>query len=198
MTAPTRTPPLYQNAPPRRIRSLIDERIFGLPIWVVITQLFLGLGWLRAAVEKLISTGWWRGDVIRMFLIDRQDQTLGWYQPFVDLVVSPLAAVVAAVVLVSQAAIGLSFLSGRFVGPALLAGMLLNLHFIAAGAVNPSAFYLVMQGAIALWLAERTVAERRTSRILVATAALGAVLAALSLPFISTVDPHGVIEDPWP
>ena len=31
----------------------------------------------------------------------------------------------------------------------------MNLNFIAAGAVDPSIFYVLAQGAVALWLAER-------------------------------------------
>ena len=90
----------------------------------------------------------------------------------------------------------MSFVRGRFVGFALAVGVLMNLNFMAAGAVNPSAFYLVIQGTIALWLAERTRAGQRAGRALTATAVAGAGLAALSVPYISTLHPHGVVEDP--
>ena len=201
MTAPTRPPvsaeTFAETRPPnRRVGARIDEWIASQPIWVLLIQVFIGLGWQRAAAEKLLSGPWWSGDVIRTFLIENQDATLDWYQPFLDLVVRPFSPLVAVVVLAVQIVAGASLLRGRFVGFALAAGVVLNLNFIAAGAVNPSAFYLVLQGAIALWLAEQTRAVRRTGRALIGVSVLGGGLAALSLPFMSSLDPHGVIDDP--
>ena len=82
MTAPSHTPVSPQaSATTGGVRALLDERTAGLPVWVVVTQVFLGLGWLRAAAEKLISGGWWRGEAIEAFLAEHEAQTLGWYQP---------------------------------------------------------------------------------------------------------------------
>ncbi len=197
MTAPSHTPASPQApATIRGLRSRLDERISDLPVWVVVAQVFLGLGWLRAAAEKLISGAWWRGEVIEAFLAEHEAQTLGWYQPFLDLVVVPHVVLIAVLVAVAQIAVGVILVRGRFVGFALAVGATMNLSFMAAGAVNPSAFYLLIQGAIALWLAEQTQAKQRTARVLVSTAAGSTVLAALSVPFVSTLHPHGVIEDP--
>ncbi len=177
------------------VRALGDERVAGLPSWVVVTQLFIGFGWLRAVAEKTIDPGWWTGAVIKDFVITHQDATLGWYQPFIDAVVTPAAPMVALLVVAFQLAAGLSLATGRRIGLGLGVGMFLNMHFLAAGAVTPSAFYLLAQGAIALWIAEQ--APTFTSMKRLGLVAAGAMfLAGLSLPFISTVHPAHVIEDP--
>ena len=40
---------------PGSISSRMSDRVAGLPAWVVLIQLFIGLGWLRAVAEKLIN-----------------------------------------------------------------------------------------------------------------------------------------------
>ena len=184
------------TAPPRGIRSVLAHRVAGLPAWVVLTQLFIGLGWLRAAAEKMIDPSWWRGEGIASFLAEHEEQTLGWYAPFVDLVVSPYAAVFAAIVVLAQIVAGTSLVTGRFVGAGLAVGMFLNLNFMAAGAVNPSAFYLLSQGAVALWMVERSRAGRRARQLLQVVAVAAATAGVLSLPFLSNLHPSGVIDDP--
>ena len=171
------------------------QRFRDLPAWVVLTQLFIGLGWLRAATEKLIDPAWWRGDVLREFVAAHIDTSLDWYEPFLDTAVLPLAPAVAAVVLVAQLVAGISLATGRRLTVGLTVGMVLNLHFMAAGAVNPSAFYLLAQGAVALWLCERT--ESRTPAGTLRAAAAGALfVTGSSVPFISTLHPADVVEDP--
>lgn len=194
--------PPVPDASPRRpslvetVGSLVTQRVAGLPAWVVVTQLFIGLGWLRAAVEKVIDPAWWRGEVIESFVAAHEGQTLLWYEPFLDLLVSPYAIVVAVVVVVAQLAAGASLVTGRFVGAGLAVGMVLNLHFLAAGAVNPSAFYLLSQGALALWLVDQGPADAWTRRRLHMVASAGAAAAVVSLPLISTIEPHALIDDP--
>ncbi|MFW2381413.1 MAG: hypothetical protein ACN4GZ_06595 [Acidimicrobiales bacterium] len=176
-------------------RDLGIERVAGLPAWVVLTQLFIGFGWLRAVAEKVISPQWWTGSVIEDFVVANQDSALGWYQPFLDGVVVPAAPLIALIVVVSQLVAGLSLASGRRLGLGLGLGMFLNLQFLAAGAVTPSAFYLLAQGALALWMAEQAPTFITMKRL--GLAAAGAMfLAGLSIPFVSTVHPAHVIDDP--
>lgn len=86
-------------------------------------------------------------------------------------------------------------ITGRHVGIALATGIFLNLHFMAAGAVKPSALYLLAQGALVLWMAEQspTFTAKRALGIAGLTAGL---LAVVGLPFVSTVGRALVIEDP--
>jgi thiosulfate dehydrogenase [quinone] large subunit len=199
---PTPTPPspsLPTPSPPtisRRLRGLAAARVAGLPAWVVLVQLFIGLGWLRAATEKAIDAGWWRGDGVTSFLADHDALTFGWYEPFVDVVVSPHVILIGAVVMAAQFVAGLSLLSGRHVAVGLAVGIFLNLNFVAAGAVNPSAFYLLGQGALALWMAERTRARHHTSCLLTGTSVGATAIAARSVPYVTTLHPAQVIEDP--
>ncbi len=73
--------------------------------------------------------------------------------------------------------------------------MFLNLHFMAAGAVTPSAFYLLGQGALALWACERAMSRTR-ARALRLAAGVAAFAVGVNIPFISTLHPAHVIEDP--
>ncbi|NNE96757.1 MAG: hypothetical protein HKN24_12090 [Acidimicrobiales bacterium] len=177
------------------VRQLVAERVAGLPAWVLLTQLFIGFGWLRAAAEKLIDPDWWTGGVIDAFVSTHYEGFLGWYQPFLDAVVTPAAPLIALVVVAAQLVAGMSLTTGRRLGLGLAVGMFLNLHFLAAGAVTPSAFYLLAQGALALWLAERS-PTARSARALRVVSTVAMFLAGLSVPFISTVHPEHVIDDP--
>ncbi|NNE96621.1 MAG: hypothetical protein HKN24_11390 [Acidimicrobiales bacterium] len=181
-----------------RMRSALRfaaDRFDWQPAWVVLTELFIGLGWLRAVAEKLIDQRWWRGEVLEHFVEDHAGTTLGWYGPFLDIVVLPFAPVIAAVVVLGQLVAGVSLVTGRRLTVGLAVGMFLNLHFMAAGAVTPSAFYLLGQGALVLWLSEQTVSGARIQALRIA-AAVGAFVVGLNIPFISTLHPAEVIEDP--
>ena len=196
----TNTPPASISPSKKRHRwraaaTQFASRLTGLPPWVVLVQLFIGLGWLRAFAEKAIDTQWWTGAAIEDFIGSQEGVTLGWYQPFVDSVVLPAAPAVALIVIVAQLLAGLSLTTSHRVGVGLAIGIFLNLHFMSAGAVTPSAFYLLAQGAVGLWMAERSRARACTNRLLVvATAAV--FVAAANVPFISTLHPHEVIDDP--
>jgi len=176
--------------------SLAHPRLFNRPAWVVITQLFFGMGWIRAATEKLISPTWLDGTTITSFLAAHENSTLGWYHWVVDSVVSPHISVIALVVLLSQFGVGISLVFSRFVGLGLIVGMFLNLNFLAAGAVNPSVFYILSQGALLLWLAEQRSSARSTRLGLSLLAAGGAAIGLISLPYVSTLHPTNVVEDP--
>jgi uncharacterized membrane protein YphA (DoxX/SURF4 family) len=167
----------------------------GQPAWFVVTRLFIGLGWLRAATEKLIDPAWWTGDVLEDFVSYHSGTTLGWYAPFLDSVALPMASVVAALVVAGQLVAGTSLVTGRRLNVGLAIGVFFNLHFMAAGAVTPSAFYLLAQGSLILWLCERN-ASQSTSAALHATAAAATFVAGLNLAFVSTLHPAEVIEDP--
>ncbi len=200
-TPPTYPPPLpgplrsTAAPPPSRLDRLL-ARYTEIPPWVVVTQLFFGLGWLRAVGEKVIDPAWWNGDVIRGFVATTADLTLPWLSPLLSSFVLPLAPLVAVLVVVAQAAAGVALVSNRAVIPALAVAAALNLVFLASGAVAPSAFYLLGQGAVALWRIGRRPPTPALSRGLQAATVAAAVLAIISLPFVGTVHPAEVIHDP--
>ncbi len=162
---------------------------------MVVTQLFFGLGWLRAVGAKVIDPGWWTGGVIRAFVAEHQDVTLPWIEPLLGVVVAN-APLVAVGVAVAQLLVGVGLVTNRAVMPALAVGGLLNVAFLASGAVNPSAFYLVGQGAVALWAVGRRHPSAGLSFGLQLATAVTVVLAVISAPFIATIHPAAVIDDP--
>lgn len=164
----------------------ISARILLLPL-----QLFLVAGWARAGIEKVIDPDWWSGAGLLQFLDDQRDHMLPFFLPFADHVVTPLAPVVAWLVLWMQLTIAVCLLANRHVRPALWAGVLLNLCFTMAGRVNPSAFYLVMQLTLLVALSRPVPLQIALRR-----AALWLVPATLVLPFARTIQPAEVIDDP--
>lgn len=186
-----------QTGPTRRTTPLSWwlKRTQDLPPWLLVTQLFFGLGWLRAAAAKVISVNWWTGDHIVAFLARHSSETLTWAEPLVGLIV-PIAPLVAALVLAAQLAIGSALVVNRHAPRALIAAMGLNIAFVAFGAVNPSAFYLVGQGAILLWMLGRRRPTPGLSTMLRVGTAAAVALAVVNIPLIATIDPVAVIDDP--
>lgn len=177
----------------RRLLDAATRRVDQSRTWVLIVELFLALGWARAFVEKLIDPAWWRGDALRHFVSDHEGMALDWFAPFLSSVVIPLAAPVSLVVLVLEAVAAVSFLTGRNRSVGLASAVVLNLTFLAAGAVNPSAFYLVLQGALAVALVERSGADLR--RVLFGVEVVVLTAAVMSATSIRTLHPARVIED---
>ncbi len=184
-----------QAAPGGPLTNLFFARFAGQPAWAAVTEVFIGLGWLRAATSKVVDPSWWSGEYLTGFLTEHNDTTLGWYAPFVDAVIAPNAWLVALAVLILQLVVAASLLTGRARPIGLGFGVAMNLHFVAAGAVNPSAFYLLAQGALVLWLIDRWSA-RQTQAVLPAVAASGLAVAGFNAPFIRTLHPANVIDDP--
>lgn len=176
------------------VRRHVADRL-RRPGWVLLVELFIGLGWLRAAVEKIVDPSWWSGETIAAFVGDHTGLGVAWYGPIATEVWLPFADSLALVVLVLQLVAGLTLVSGRHVGVGLTVGMFLNLHFVLAGAVDPSAFYLVCQGALALHLLERR--RDAGSRDVLELLNVGAVvLFCVTAPMTRTLHPADVIADP--
>lgn len=173
-----------------------EERVRGHPAWVILIEAFIGLGWLRAAVEKIISSDWWSGDVIREFVHEHEALTLPWYAGFLDGAVLPSTDVLAVVIVLAQLLTAASLLSGIALPTGLFVGMTMNINFIMAGAVDPSIFYLILQASIALWLFEARRSTPGRVAYLRWILRLAVLLVLVSAPFVSTIDPSSVVEDP--
>ncbi len=181
-TSPTWPPPAPGDA------DGTHERVAAL---LLPLRWFLAAGWLRAATEKVISADWWTGAALDAFLVDQRSAMIRFFPAVVDAAIAPFSLPIAWIVVEMQLAIGLCLLLGRHVRLALWGGVLLNTTFVLAGAVNPSAFYLVMQMVVLLALVRRVPWRTSVAR---AVGWLGA--AALLLPFVRTIDPSHVIDDP--
>ena len=175
--------------------ATIRSRVLAVPAWVLMIEIFIGAGWLRASAEKVLSADWWRGDTLAAFLDDTDDARVPWFDPIVELVVAPNLAVVALGVAALQLVVGVGLLSGRARVPTLLAGVAMNVTFGLAGAVTPSAFYLLAQLAVLLWVIE---ARRSawTDALSTSLAIGGLALAGSAVLSIQTLHPEHVIDDP--
>lgn len=187
-STPRRMPDVEPNAPDR-----LTAAMALMPL-----RLFLAAGWVRAGVEKMIEPSWWTGDDLRAFLVTQHDVAISFFQPFMDSVVAPMAMEIAAVVAVTEIMIGVAIGIGKPLRLALWWGIVLNVSFVLAGRVNPSAFYLIMQIVLLQAIAEGLLVRsaRRPANWALA-AAVGWFLTALHfIPYVHTIEPAEVIEDP--
>lgn len=180
----------------RRCTELFRDRYRGIPAAVLLPQLFLAVGWLRAGVAHGLHGAWWNGEEIVTFVDTRTADAISWYEPFLTYVVRPLPATTAAIVLALEVLVGLMLVLNIKPLAAILMATFLNLHFILSGVVNPSVFYLVIALVVVLWRMERTV-SLATSKRMAKVAAVAAGVATLCLvPFIASPSPDKAIEDP--
>ncbi len=157
-------------------------------------RLFLALGWLRAGAAKVIDGEWWRGDYLVQFLDDHVDVMLPFLTGTVATLESPIGVLVALGVLIGEFVIAACLVTGRKLRPALWLACVLNVSFVMYGAVNPSAFYLVLQMTLLLALtATRPAPPLRNAIIEIG---FWGALALLTLPFVTTMHPAYVIDDP--
>lgn len=158
-------------------------------------RMFLGFGWLRAGVEKLIDESWWPGDHLRGFLAEQRSVALPFMEPLIDGVLAPLAGLISLVVMLTQLAIGVAFVTARHLRHALWAGVSLNVVFVAMGAVDPSVFYLVIQLSLLAGVALGVFGgQRREPNTIGIGLKLGVALSLV--PLVTTVAPADVIHDP--
>ena len=100
--------------------------------------------------------------------------------------------------MVTQLLCGLAIAIGKPLRPALRWVFLMNVVFVMTGKVNPSAFYLVMEIVLLFAIADGVISVRPStpSWRTVAAAGLSAGLAAAAVPYIRTIEPAKVIDDP--
>ena len=120
----------------------------------------------------------------------------------------PQADLFAFIVFIAQVLIGLSLIFGIFTKSALLGGMLMNISFLLAGAVNPSTFYLVIQMLLFSMNADKVFSLdalrkpiplklmiHKHKHMLLICAFSSLVLASLAFSYIEDFTPEGAIED---
>jgi thiosulfate dehydrogenase [quinone] large subunit len=176
---------------------------------VVVLRVFLAIGWMRAAVEKLIHAEWWHGNGVRSFLAGDRAMAVPFVRPAMDGVLHDRAALVAVLVVLAELGCSVAIATGCVLRTGLWTATVLNVAFVLCGRVNPSAFYLVMQAALLFTIAEGSIGRRtrrrpafghdaRTARAARdhAGTALLVVLGVAMVPFIRTLAPADVIADP--
>ena len=114
-------------------------------------RLFIGIGWVRAGLEKLIEAGWQDGSSLVAFFnqqVSGGHVSFPFYQDMIRDLFAPYALSLSWAIMIGQLLVGVSVLAGFFTNFALLCGLFMNFNFIFAGQVNPSAFYVVIQIAL--------------------------------------------------
>lgn len=171
-------------------------RYCALPAWVLLSQLFLGVGWLRAGIAHGLSQAWWSGDELLAFLAEERGDTLAPYDLFLQNVVVPFPGPFAAVVVIAELLVAFMLIADVRPSVGLVIGMALNLQFVATGAVNPSVFYLVIAFGIVAWRLEQALDVDES----LAVARYGTLAAAVGIaalvPAVATMAPTDVIDDP--
>ncbi len=145
----------------------------------------------------MIDRAWWSGALLAEFLDSAEtEQSVGLYDPFLDGVVARSPALFAAIVLTIEVTAGVLLALNLRPKLALLIGAFLNVHFVLAGVVNPSAFYLILAFTSIQWRMERGLSLVESWRV-ARWSALGAVaVTALLVWSISTLHPDSAMEDP--
>lgn len=192
LSDPQRPPWHHARPPAGTFRESTKETVL-LP-W----RIALGVFWLRAAVEKVIRANWWDGDDVRSFLTRQHDEALWFWRPVMEHVLTANAQTVAVLVVLAQLWIGPAILFNYGQVAALRMGVLLNVTFVFSGAVNPSVFYLLAEMTLLLAWTDRAIGRKptRSRRLIAAQAIAWFAFAALFVPFMRTVKPGELNDDP--
>lgn len=116
--------------------------------YLVPLRLFIGLGWIRAAMEKLLDSHWRDGSKLLSFFetqIANNHVPFPNYQLLMETLFSQHVLLMSWLVALGQLFAGIAIFTGTLTTAALLGAIFLNVNFMLAGRVNPSAFYLMME-----------------------------------------------------
>lgn len=125
------------------LNALQQEKVYLLPL-----RLFIGIGWLRAGVEKWLEPTWLNGTKLSAFLtshISEGQVAFPFYETLVLNIFEPSALTLSYLIMIGQVLLGIALISGTFTNLALLAGIFMNINFILIGEIEPSAFYIIIQ-----------------------------------------------------
>ena len=127
-------------------RGVREDNAYLLPL-----RFFIGIGWFRAGLEKLQDPNWPDGVALSTFLHQKLEGgaiVFPSYREVVESVFLPNVQLLALIVIGGQLLAGIAIMSGTFTNAALLGGLFMNINFILAGQVNPSAFYVIIQSVL--------------------------------------------------
>ena len=111
-------------------------------------RIFLGSVWMRAGLEKVLSDKWFSGEELTIYLSQQIASGIiqvPGYMHLIETLFMPQAQLLSWIVVVGQLMTGLGILLGVLTNAALIGGLFMNINFVLAGSINPSAFYIVMQ-----------------------------------------------------
>jgi thiosulfate dehydrogenase (quinone) large subunit len=127
-------------------QEILKDGAYLLPL-----RFFIGLGWLRTFAEKLINPDWYNGTALSTFFSAHLADGSVVFPIYRDLVTNtflPNVVLLSWMILLGELFCGLAILFGCFSNVGLIGGIFMNLNFILSGVPDPSAFYVVIQGAL--------------------------------------------------
>ena len=107
-------------------------------------RLFMGIGWMRAGIEKFSNPNWSSGEALIKFL-NTNETFSPLYNILIENLFIPQAAIFANLVSFGQFLIGVSIFTGTLTNISLLIAIFMNLNFILMEKTLPSAFYIIIQ-----------------------------------------------------
>ncbi len=191
------SPPVPGRSLADRLRTSLTARYGQLPVWLLLAQCFLTIGWFRAAIAHAVSPGWRNGAEVDAFRLGYQGLAIDWYREVVfDGLLGSRSGSIAIAVLIGQFTVVLALGLNRFVPVGLGIGAFLNVNFLLAGAIDPSTFYLVITAIVALWHIERSADPARSCWLTLISTVIGFTLIGALMPEIGTFHPASVVDDP--
>ena len=142
---------IQDHGPRLSVWSILETQLKHGGALLLPLRIFIGLGWLRAGVEKLIDPLWTSGEKLPLFFqtqLDAGAVYFPFYETLIHQLFEPNALVLSWIILLGELLAGVAIMSGTVTNLALLGGLFMNLNFVLAGVVNPSAFYIVIQAAL--------------------------------------------------
>ena len=126
--------------------DILKNTVFLLPL-----RLFIGLGWIRAGTEKIVSEQWISGEILNNYFIAQLSNgsiQISFYIQCIEQFFIPNVQSLIWIIVIGQLLAAVSIFFGIFCNFGLLGGLFMNLNFILAGSINPSAFYMIIQSVL--------------------------------------------------
>ena len=127
-------------------REVRKENAYLVPL-----RLFIGIGWIRASLEKVLDPHWNDGAALAQFLhakVDGGQVVFPAYQAIIEQVFLSNVGLLSLVIIAGQLLAGTAIMLGAFTNLGLLGALFMNINFILAGQVNPSAFYVIIESVL--------------------------------------------------
>ena len=134
-----------------RLLRLLRREVRKDNAYLVPLRLFIGIGWIRASLEKILDPAWNDGAALAQFLREKVDGghvVFPTYELLIEQVFLPNVGFLSLIVIAGQLLTGTAIVLGAFTNLGLLGGLFMNVNFILAGQVNPSAFYVIIESVL--------------------------------------------------
>ncbi len=171
-------------------------RYRAVPLAVLVPQAFLAVAWIRSAVGHAFEDDWWTGEQILKFVEECGELGLPFYAFLAELILQPLAPLFAVVVVVAQAGLGALLLGNIQPRATALASIFLSANFVMGGQVNPSVFYIIMALVVLFRSIDDGPSLAGWRTFSWQSLVLLVLVVLLCGPFVRTMHPIEVIDDP--